>query len=451
MDRTRTASAGVGTAGAFDASAEAALPVHVDDRTPAVSGKARAKRSWLGIAVRIVRDAAVAVAFMTLVPIAIVAIYGDNAWGRGNFGNDVRASLALSEVYRPLALPKDPSIMPMQAGLAFNALQLVRIPSAFLVIETPRPAHSWEAASLTEDMFVSGKMTWGFRGPSSSSILEAVSRGFTPQETAYLRTLATAPVWRTFDLVARAPAVDIVGGEFKLPFPADASSDRMPTSYKTIKELAYAAVSRAAYHLSIGQRDSAEAALRSIVSVGYVLMDDGHTAMDQVIGNITIAIGRDALARLYVITKDPRATSPSLARPGKVSGGSRGARLPVNQMRKFLIAEAGNPQEHLGIRYEALRLLSTSSCTNVKELMFGNGADVDAAIESARTNLARYPSERALVDLVTQLQQPRADELKYNPISALAISGATVAGAVLHNPRLAACTRIVTGYYGGPW
>src|SRR6478609_1356521 len=115
MERTRTASQS-----AFDIPADGMLPVRVEERTPE---RVKARRSWLGIAARIVRDALVAVAFMTLVPIAVVAFRSENAWGHGNFGTNTRAKLALSETYRSLALPKDPSITPMQAGLAFNALQ----------------------------------------------------------------------------------------------------------------------------------------------------------------------------------------------------------------------------------------------------------------------------------------------------------------------------------------
>ncbi|MEO8336232.1 MAG: hypothetical protein ABI664_14735 [bacterium] len=451
MDRRRTAWQEAGAAGVFDARAEAALPVRVAEGTRVASGQSRAKRSWLGIGLRIVRDAAVAVAFMTLVPVAIVGFNGANTWGRGNFGNNIRAKLALLDVYRPLMLPRDPSINPMQAGVAFNALQPWADARAFTLIEPKeKPAHSWETAVLTEDMFVNGTMNFGWHGPSSSVILERAAKGFTPKEAAYLRALATAPVWRDFDLVARAPAVDIIGGSFKLPFPADAHLDQMPTSYKATRELAYASVSRAAYHLSIGQRDSAEAALLSIISFGYAMIDNGNTAMDEMVGNIIVAIGRDGLGRFYVLTNDPRAGSAMLTPPAKVQNSPDGRRS-IDQMRKLLIAETANPKEHLGIRYEALRLLSAASCTNVKELMFGNGSDVDAAIQGARANLARYPSERALVDLVTQLRQPRVEELKYDPIQALAVSSATVAGAVLGNPRLAACTRIVTGYYGGPW
>ena len=427
------------------------LPVRLDDQGVKASDKTRARRSWIGIGLRMVRDAAVAVAFMTLVPIAVVGFKGENAWGYGNFGNDARAKLALSEAYRPLALPKDPSITPMQAGLAFNALQQKRESAVFPIVElASRPEHSWERVPMTDDMFVDAKMTFGFNGPASAVILERVSKGFTPKESAYLHVLATAPVWREFDLVARAPGVDIIGGSFKLPFPDNADLNRMPVSYKATRELAYASVARAAYHLSVGQRDSAETALRSVISFGYAMVDNGHTVMDELVGNVIAAIGRDALVRFYVITKDPRATLPALARPGKIAGG-RGSRLPLDEMRRFLIAETANTNEHLGMRFEALRLLSAASCTNVKELMFGNNSDVTSAIEGASTNLARYPSERALVERLAELQQPNIDEIQYSPIRLLAVSSATVAGTVLRNPRLAACTRIVTSYYGGPW
>ena len=454
MDRTRTSSPGVGAAaGAFDARHEAQLPVRIADRAGVAPGKTRVRRSWLGIGIRIVRDAAVAVAFMALVPIAIIGVKGENAWGRGNFGNSIRAKLALSDASRSVMLPKDPSITPMQAGVAFNALQPRREAGAFPVIEpVSRPEHSWETATLTAEMFVNGTMTFGFHGPSSASILEAVAKGFTPQETAFLRTLATAPVWREFDMVARAPAVDILGGWLKVPFPGNVAADQMPIpSLKTTKELAYAAVSRAAYHMSIGQRDSAETVLRSIVSFGFAVMDNGHTNIDEVMGAIIVGVGRDALRRFYVITNDPRSTLRALAPTRASAGVQEYRRLPLGQMRQLLIAEAADPREHLGMRFEALRLLSASSCTNVKELLFGNGSDVIGAFQHARRDLARYPSEQALVDLLVEPPQPRFGDIKYDPFQALAVSSAMVAGIVVRNPRLAACTRIVTGYYGGPW
>jgi hypothetical protein len=202
--------------------------------------------------------------------------------------------------------------------------------------------------------------------------------------------------------------------------------------------------------MSLGQRDSAESVLRGIISFGFAMVDNGHTTLDEITGNIIVAIGRDALKRFFVITSDPRASAPTLAAPPKSPAVILRER-PLDDMRKLLIAEIANPNEPLGMRFEALRLLSASSCTNVKELMFGNSSDVDAAIQNARNSMARYPSEKALVDLMAQLPQPTTEDMKYDPIQALAVSSATVAGTVLRNPRLAACSRIVTSYYGGPW
>ena len=89
-----------------------------------------------------------------------------------------------------------------------------------------------------------------YNGPSSRSVLEASVKGFSPREMEYLRILAAAPVWREFDLVARARAVDAIGGQLRTPFGAKATPEGRPLpSFKDSKELAYAAVARAAYYM----------------------------------------------------------------------------------------------------------------------------------------------------------------------------------------------------------
>ena len=68
-------------------------------------------------------------------------------------------------------------------------------------------------------------------------------------------------------------------------------------------------VSRAAYHLAIGQRDSAEAVLRSIVSYGFSIADNGTGLIDQLSGRVVVGIGRSALENFYTVTHDPRVES----------------------------------------------------------------------------------------------------------------------------------------------
>jgi hypothetical protein len=287
-----------------------------------------------------------------------------------------------------------------------------------------------------------------YSGPSSGSVLEAAAKGFNPREMEYLRALATAPVWREFDLVAHARAVDVIGGQFRTPFGAEARPEQRPMpSFKDSKELAYAAVARAAYYMAIGQPDTAETVLRSIVSYGFALIDNGTSELEELMGAVIVGIGRDALRRFYYIRHDVRGSYPALMLPEAVFDVSTlPARKPMtaHEARRALLLRIEDPAVPLGARFAGLRSLYATSCTNVPELLLGPRADVQAVLQRARNTVARYPSEQALLDLQTRMLTPTSDAPSPNPIQSLAVSSATVAGVVLHNPRLASCTRILT-------
>ena len=426
------------------------MPVRMEHETPHAGAPViPAKRTWLGIGLRIVRNAAIAVGFMALVPIAVVGIRGRHIWGSGEGGGNVRSRVGQFERVRPYRLPADASITPMQAGLAFASLQSPPKEKGSFRMREPasRPAATWRDAELTPVMFPTATTSL-YHGPNSQTILEAAVKGFSPEESAYLRTLATAPIWRTFDVVARAPAADLLGGRFEIPFPEAANVYNLPMAdFKSTKELAYAAVSRAAYHMSLGQRDSAEAVLRSIISFGFVLVDNGTTWIDALIGNVIVGVGRDGLQRFYTITNDPRASDAGLAPLKKTDGGAprvRGQYPPPDEVRARLIAAATTPGVPHAVRYEALTSLSVSACTNVPELLFGRRQDVDDAIAKARRELARYPSERALVDLIGRFPTLPSQNGWGGPLDEFTTSAGTVAGAVLRNPRLATCARIAS-------
>jgi hypothetical protein len=287
-----------------------------------------------------------------------------------------------------------------------------------------------------------------YDGPSNQIILEAVAKRFSQSERAYLRALATSPGWRDFDLVARAPAVDIIGGRFRIPFGSDAFPEQRPLpSFKASREFAYAAVARAAHYMAVGQRDSAETVLRSIVSYGFAMIDNGSTPIEGVIGAVIVGVGRDALQRFYVIQHDPRASLPALAPlpPATVSASRAGPHPSTEELRRLLLKRIENPAVPLSERFDGLRSLSVVSCTNVRELIFGPRTDVAEVIGRARRTVARYPSERALVDLDTRLPSLSRDHGTLTPFQSLATSAASVAGLVTHNPRLTTCTRILSG------
>ncbi len=444
MTRHRVDSLDTAFAPGFGAREEGATPVHVSHETPV-----RAKRIWVGRALRVVRDAAIAVGVIALVPIAVVAINGDRIWGSGEGSWNIRARVARAELVRPFALPADPSITPTQAGLAFAALLAPPEEKTAFAMREPasRPEVTWRDLPVSAEMFIKAPPRL-YKGPGRE-ILEAVAAGFSPAEKKYLHALATAPVWREFDIVARAPAADLIGGRFQVPFAEGLSLEQMPDpKYGAVREVANAAMSRAAYHMSLGQRDSAEAVLRSIVSFGFVLMDNGTSILDEFIGNVIVNIGRDALLRFYTIAQDPRANLPALAPlpKGAMTFSFREPPAPVDEVRARLIARVADPSAYRAERYAALRALSEASCTNARELVFGPRSDVVDAISKARRDLARYPSEQALVDLTGRAQQPEINAAVANPIMAIAVSAGTVAGTVLGNPRLATCAYRATNF-----
>ena len=437
-------------AGAFGARLEGALPMPLSASATPIAREAASPRRWLARGVRLVCSAAVAVALMALVPIALVAVEGDYL-ARVAYGPtwNVTTRVDAARTLRPFGLPSDPSITPAQAGAALNRLQppRVTVPGFVAIAPAAPPILPWRETPLTPDMFRTARSN--FYDGTSSDVLEAVAKGFSPRELEYLRTLAEAPVWRDFDLVARAPAVDAVGGAFEIPFGEGAFPEQRPApSYRESRELAYAAVSRAAYYMSQGRRDDAERTLRSIVSFGLSYIDNGTTRLEELIGTMEVGIGHDALHRFYVIQHDPRADSPALQPPVRaargVSAAPRFAPLPTGEARRLMLARMNDPSVPLGERFESLRSLPAMSCTNVRELMFGPRADVTDALEKARHTLARFPSEQALVDLETRLPPETRVYPSTGPVQSLAVSAASVAGTVLRNPRLVACTRMIS-------
>jgi hypothetical protein len=404
-------------------------------------------RDWRRLALRFMRETAIGFALLALVPIGLVAVLGGGIY---RFSESTRERVAEAAKIRPLMLAADPSISPQEAGRAFRDLQDFKSPLASPIRESrARPERKWESLTvpLTPKMFAAARPA-RFRGPSSSLIIAAVAKGFTPDEMTYLKTVAESPVWTEFDLVARAPAVDMIGGLYTTPFPNDASILTLPVvRFAGTKELAYANASRAAYYLAIGQPERAEQVLRGTVSFGFALIDNGANTLDALIGRIVVEIGRSNLEQLDVARGMTRNVAHDVAPPAsnvKV-GTAASATRTQEQFRQRLVATSEDPSLPRSLRYSALRALSTSTCSNVRDLLFGPRADVKDAFRRAKADLARYPSERAYVDLVEGGIE-RLPSAPVRPGSEQFIVGAsTVAGAVLNNPRMATCTRAILG------
>lgn len=434
----------------FGAGHASAVPAPLPDRAPIgpASGVASAApgASWQAAGLRgllrVLRNAAIAVGLLTLVPVALVAIRRDDLMQVFTWSQRVRERVLLSDRVRFMALPKDQSVTPVVAGRVLASLSSEPRkdrPGGFREMDSRRATAPWDSLKVAPGMFRGAEPT--VYGTPHSGILKVATKGqFSSAERAYLRTVALSPIWREVEIVARAPAVDVVGARFRLPLGRDATWEELPIMRSgRWKEIGNASISRAAWFLDRGQRDSAEAAVRTVISFGFALVDNAPTMMDQLQGAAIVGLGREGMRELYTAVGDPAARSRAVA-PITAREIPRPPARTSDELRRYIIAHVNDPSAPLAERIESVRALTFSSCTNVRELLLGPSDDVKDAMARARRTIPRFPSERALVELAARMPELRPQDVRsLGPFERVAVSASVAAGAVLRNPRLGTC------------
>lgn len=406
----------------------------------------------------VVATVMMALGALALVPLTIVGTIGPSLWSSTipKFAN-TRSKLQIAAATRPYMLPADSSISPLTAGRAFHALlrgggdrpvaAFPENPPAFVL--PPLIAGEMPPAIFPKLR----NMRIGL--PNAPGVVSAARAGFTPAEMAYLEGIAAAPHWRVFDLVASARSMDYFGARFPLPLPEAHGWWSMPVpKFEATKQLAFASIAKAAYHLARGQRDSAEATLRRTISFGFRLVDNGNTLIEQLIGIVIVGIGRDGLIEYYRSVDDPRGARLRASTDSVIAfldarnadntstGQFDGINLQdVVALRATMIRMATDETEMRGLRLEMLGMLAIAPCTNVRELIFGPAADVKGAFERVRKRAARFASDSALIDLV--YDTPERLETLAGQRDAPVVRVSRVVGKALFNPRIAGCTTLM--------
>ena len=368
---------------------------------------------------------------------------------------NTRQKTFVAEAARGYTLPVDSTITPLDAGHAFLALQGERKAGRALFNDVPPVTAPWRTQPAPADLFPGGTGAWN--GPGPLGLISAAAHGFTPAQLAYLEMVAHAPVWKTYETVARAPAMDLVGGQFKLPFAVDLSFFELPIPrFAATKELAYAGVARAAYHYARGQRDSAEHALRAVTSFGYALEDNANTIIEMLIGRVIVEIGREGLDQFYAAAGRPEAarlrarrdslTEAAKSLPtvlGKFGVGGSVEAHDYATTRAEALHLASLPSASRPVRIAYLAYLATAACGNARELVFGPAPPVREAFAEARRAMERWPSDEALLGLVAgTLQQPIVvQEYPRNAFVNALLFVSTATGRALHNRPVENCLR----------
>ncbi len=418
----------------------------IDEVHSAEDDRPAPRPSWVRVALRTVRNAAIGLALLSTIPMGLVASRS------ASFIPDMshlRSKTAEADRWREFRAPIDASITPQAAGDALPRIITLRVRDNYTVrAVTTALARPWSSITLAPDLFPTMR-TPQYKGPAAFLLIAKTPGGYSAGEMAYLREVAEAPYWKAFDAVALAEKVDVVGGLYETPFAAAVELMAFPTVGVTeVKQTAYAGVARATYYLASGNPAEAERVLRTIVSFGFTFIDQGVTSIDAMVGRMIVDIGRDGLYHLYLQTgreeladrlAPPTPNEKPVTRP-------RTAPVDFETARARALALITDVRAPRPLRMGALEMLSYhGSCGSVRAMLTGPSDELRSALSSARESMARFPSEQSLFDLIERTMQygPQV-ERDAGVVGRVASGTASLLSAVTGNPRIATCTRLAT-------
>ena len=287
---------------------------------------------------------------------------------------------------------------------------------------------------------------------ATASLFEQAYAGLDQDQLACLRAVDRLPEIGRLSALARAPELDYWGATLALPLPPDLSPHELPVPvFRRMRELLYAAVGKAALASTEGRTDQAELLLREIVSVGFLMIDDGRTLLTGLIGAVTAGIGLqhledhyrlsgqvDAARRLNTVRDSARSVSEALGVVEEQMGSSWQSSDPVT-LREVTLATAMDSTAIPGLRWEMLRLMAVLPCTNTRELLFGPAPGLRAAWDRARNDLVRTPTDSALFAAFEETL-PR---LARHPAPYPLLGGVRWIGRFLGSEQLQGCAAVI--------
>jgi serine/threonine-protein kinase len=399
---------------------------------------------------------AVGAAALVTVPLVVVASVGPVLWLVVTPDvTSTRDKLRIAEGVRRYRLPPDRGISPERAGQAYHLLAREIRAGPLKSRPLPPPLPPW--SDRADDPF---GVAAGNLNQLSQDIWERARRGFTAGERRFLERFADHPAFTQVATLARAPVIDVLGAAFELPFPDDFQGLEVPTPPFEIKQAAYAQVVRAAWLHSRGRVAEADTAVREVISVGFLMLDESATLIEQLLGAVLVGIGRGGLEQLY--RAEGRATEAAAIRSTvdsvyaiiqqlDVERESLGRRtMDVSALRRRLTRGLTDSTTLRWLRWEYLIMASLVPCTNLRELVFGPAPDVEAAVGRARADLVRFPSEAELFRVLVETPQRfRPELLGHRHLHRFAVGAARATGVLLGNDRLAGCIGMLL--VGGLW
>ena len=313
----------------------------------------------------------------------------------------VQEMAGAAEVLRSYRLDPDPSISPLSAGEALQNLVFVgpaQRPEAMERAPRTRYEQAWFADPES------------FPDPfSETAARDLVSRNFasfTSDERVSLLQAAAHPAQAELELLARATLADVVTGRWSLPFADGASLFDLPWPR-------FAAIR------------TAEGTVRDLISAGFLLVDQGPTLIDNMMGVAWVNMGGDAIEELYKKTgraadadrlhaaRESAAQAASMARVGN-------GEQDIHTLLRGIPDLVERADALRGLRWEYLATFNMlAPCINLQKMVFGPDKTYADWMDRSEKGLVRVPGEAALFELARTGSAGAGDEAPTGVLSRL--------------------------------
>jgi hypothetical protein len=318
--------------------------------------------------------------------------------------SSVQERAARIEAYVDERVPVDTTLSPQEAGRLLQDVLYVgsdRTPPTGERAPEQRIERPWLPDVMGAEPVGLAPVRW------AEGLFPRVRDHLPPSALAYLDSVADEPAQALFSRLAEARSVDVAAGRWADPFPEATTLASLPIPrLGALREAAYAHLGAAAADLAHGRADAAERKIREVISVGFLLADDGPTLIDNLIGDVIVSTGGTALESFYraagrtadagALAALAAAADRSASRMRALSSGRSGLEEYLGSLPAMVL----DTSAVRGLRWEYLRLTATlTPCLNLNRMVFGPDSAYEAFLRNARASLVRYPSEDGLFDL----------------------------------------------------
>jgi len=305
-----------------------------------------------------------------------------------------------AEVLRRFTVAPNPSVSPAQAGAAFQNVAFVGFTG------NAEPLEASPTTTYRDPWFPTPDFPDVFSESVATDLMRRPFAEFSERERTALRQAAAHPAQSEFAILAHAQLADIVSGRWILPFPDSITFQELPwPRFQAFRAAGLARIAKASVEVADGDRAQAEVTLRELISTGFLLIDQGPTLLDNLIGVELTRMGGDALEGYYMNLGDAeRAESLAWAREGALGAAKKARAGLIAEDARALLQGVPDLVENddalRGLRWEYFATFNMlAPCINLHKMVFGADDTYNEWRQRAERTIVRVPGEQQLFDL----------------------------------------------------